>query len=276
MSEPDPTPETHPPDAAPPAAPAADDTPASPISGPAGGVSPAGPTSKFEAVAEMALCSSIPTQLAIGWALRLAGWSPVNDQGQLQLAFVAALSLLDTAVLVALMAVLLRSHGERPSALWLGGRPIAREVVAGVTHVPIVFLIAAVLLLAMRAFTPQLHNVDVNPFETLAGDSITDAILLTMVAILAGGVREELQRAFLLDRFVRHLGPPWAGVLLLSIAFGLGHVLQGHDAAVATGAMGAFWAVVYLRRGSSVAPVVSHALFNTIEVVQIAVLAGRA
>ena len=104
MSEPDPTPETHPPDAAPPAAPAADDTPASPISGPAGGVSPAGPTSKFEAVAEMALCSSIPTQLAIGWALRLAGWSPVNDQGQLQLAFVAALSLLDTAVLVALMA----------------------------------------------------------------------------------------------------------------------------------------------------------------------------
>ena len=40
---------------------------------------------------------------------------------------------------------------------------------------------------AMRAFTPQLHNVDINPFETLAGDSIADAILLTMVAILAGG-----------------------------------------------------------------------------------------
>ncbi len=72
---------------------------------------------------------------------------------------------------------------------------------------------------------------------------------------------------------VRHLGPPWAGVVLLSTAFGLGHLLQGHDAAIATGAMGAFWAVVYLRRGSSVAPVVSHALFNTIEVLQIAALA---
>jgi membrane protease YdiL (CAAX protease family) len=271
VSEPDPTSETLPPDAAPPAA-AAANAPAPPILEPAAGASPPGRMSKFEAVAEMAICSSIPTQLAIGWALRLAGWSPVNDEGQLQLGFVAALSLLDTAVLVALMAALLRSHGERPAALWLGGRSIAREAMAGVTHVPIVFLIGSVLLLSMRALTPQLHNVDVNPFETLAGNSITDAVLLTLVAILAGGVREELQRAFLLDRFVRHLGPPWAAVLLLSVAFGLGHLLQGRDAAVATGAMGAFWAVVYLRRGSSVAPVMSHALFNTIEVLQIAVL----
>lgn len=229
--------------------------------------------SKFEAIAEMVLCSSVPTQLVIGLALRLAGWSPVGKDGLLDLGFVVALSLLDTLVLIALMASLLRAHGERPSALWLGGRSVAREAIRGVLHVPIVFLIGAVLLLTMRALTPQMHNVDVNPFEALAGNSLKDAVLLTLVAILAGGVREELQRAFLLDRFVRHLGPAWAGVVLLSIAFGLGHLLQGRDAAVATGAMGAFWAVVYLRRGCSIAPLVSHALFNTIEVLQIAVLA---
>jgi len=128
-----------------------------------------------------------------------------------------------------------------------------------------VFLIAATLLLTMRALTPQLHNVDVNPFEALAGN-LRDAALLGLVAIVAGGVREELQRAFLLDRFERYLGPSWAGVVLLSAAFGLGHLLQGRDAAIATGAMGAFWAVVYLRRRSSVAPMVSHALFNSLEV----------
>jgi hypothetical protein len=100
----------------------------------------------------------------------------------------------------------------------------------------------------MRALTPQLHNVDVNPFEALAGNSLRDAALLGLVAIVAGGVREELQRAFLLDRFERYLGPSWAGVVLLSTAFGLGHLLQGRDAAIATGAMGAFWAVIYLRR----------------------------
>jgi membrane protease YdiL (CAAX protease family) len=231
--------------------------------------------SKFEAIAEMAICSSIPTQLAIGWALRLGGWSPMNDEGQLQLGFVAALSLLDTAVLVALMAVLLRSRGERPSALWLGGRSIAREAMAGILHVPVVFLIGTVLLLTMRALTPQLHNVDVNPFEALAGNSLRDAALLTLVAIVAGGVREELQRAFLLDRFERHLGPAWAGVVVLSAAFGLGHLLQGRDAAVATAAMGAFWAVIYLRRRSSVAPMVSHALFNSLEVLLITVAVRR-
>jgi membrane protease YdiL (CAAX protease family) len=227
---------------------------------------------RLQALGEMALCSSIPTQLAIGWTLRMAGWSPLDAEGNLQLGFVTALTILDTIALIALMVALMRSRGERPSALWLGARPVSGEVLKGIVHVPIVFSIGAVLLLTMRALTPQLHNVDVNPFEALAGNSLTDAALLTLVAIVAGGVREELQRAFLLDRFERHLGPAWLGVVLLSTAFGLGHLLQGRDAAIATGAMGAFWAVVYLRRRSSVAPMVSHALFNSLEVLLITVV----
>ena len=227
---------------------------------------------KLQALGEMALCSSIPTQLAIGWTLRLAGWSPLDDQGNLQLGFVTTLTLLDTLALIALMVAFMRARGERPSALWLGTRPVANEVVKGIVHVPIVFSIGASLLLTMRALTPQLHNVDVNPFEALAGTSLQNAALLTLVAIVAGGVREELQRAFLLDRFERYLGPAWLGVVLLSTAFGLGHLLQGRDAAIATGAMGAFWAVVYLRRRSSVAPMVSHGLFNTLEVLLIAAM----
>jgi membrane protease YdiL (CAAX protease family) len=217
----------------------------------------------------MALCSSIPTQLAIGWTLRLAGWSPLDEAGNLQLGFVTALTLLDTIALVGLMVAFMRARGERPSALWLGTRPVSGEVLKGIVHLPIVFSIGAALLLGIRALTPELHNVDVNPFEALAGSTVADATMLTLVAIVGGGVREELQRAFLLDRFERHLGPAWVGVMVLSTAFGLGHLLQGQDAAIATGAMGAFWAVVYLRRRSSVAPMVSHALFNSLEVLLI-------
>src|SRR5688572_1308408 len=228
-------------------------------------LAPAG-SPKLQALGEMLLCSSLPTQLAIGWTLRLAGWSPMNAEGELQLGFVTALTLLDTVALVGLMVLLMRARGERPAALWLGERPVPGEILKGIAHVPIVFSIGAVLLLSIRALTPQLHDVDVNPFEALAGNSLTDAAMLTLVAIVAGGVREELQRAFLLDRFERHLGPAWAGVIVLSTAFGLGHLLQGRDAAIAAGAMGALWAVVYLRRRSSVAPMVSHALFNSLEV----------
>jgi membrane protease YdiL (CAAX protease family) len=91
---------------------------------------------------------------------------------------------------------------------------------------------------------------------------------------VAGGVREELQRAFLLQRFERHLGGATVGVVVLSVAFGLGHLLQGYDAALATGVLGAFWAIVYLRRRSSVAPIISHAGFNSIEVFRVALGGG--
>ena len=85
-------------------------------------------------------------------------------------------------------------------------------------------------------------------------------------------MREELQRAFLLQRFVRHLGGPAVGVIVLSVAFGAGHYMQGWDAVVTTGLLGAFWAVLYLRRGSSVAPIVSHAGFNALEVLRVAIV----
>jgi membrane protease YdiL (CAAX protease family) len=52
------------------------------------------------------------------------------------------------------------------------------------------------------------------------------------------------------------------------VAFGAGHLLQGIDAALATGLLGAFWGAVYLRRRSCVAPMVSHAGFDLLQIVQ--------
>ena len=56
--------------------------------------------------------------------------------------------------------------------------------------------------------------------------------------------------------------------MVTSVAFGAGHLMQGTDAALATGLLGAFWGVVYLRRRSAVAPMVSHAGFNLLQIVQ--------
>jgi len=47
-------------------------------------------------------------------------------------------------------------------------------------------------------------------------------------------------------------------------------LLPRTDAVVTTGLLGAFWAVVYLRRQSSVAPIVSHSGFNALEVLRVA------
>ena len=59
--------------------------------------------------------------------------------------------------------------------------------------------------------------------------------------IVAGGVREELQRAFLLHRFRGDLGATVDGPVHHQPGFGMGHTLQGLDAAIITGMLGAIW-----------------------------------
>ena len=86
--------------------------------------------------------------------------------------------------------------------------------------------------------------------------------------MVAGGVREEVQRGFIVHRFGQYLGGGGLGVAFYSLLFGLGHYEQGYDAAIATAVLGAFWGVLYLRRGSIVAPVVSHAGFNLAQVLK--------
>jgi membrane protease YdiL (CAAX protease family) len=226
---------------------------------------------RLVALGEIVLCSSVPTQFAIGALLALAGWAPLDAAGQLSLPFVLTLSLADTLVLVVLMVLLMRAHGESASALWIGTRPLKREALIGLALVPVVFLMVVVLLNALRLWAPWLHNVPSNPLENLAAGGPANAAMFGLVAIFAGGVREELQRAFLLQRFEQHLGGAWVGVVVLSIAFGLGHFVQGWDATVTTGTLGAFWAVLYLKRRSSVAPVVSHAGFNSLEILRVAI-----
>jgi membrane protease YdiL (CAAX protease family) len=59
---------------------------------------------------------------------------------------------------------------------------------------------------------------------------------------------------------------------VISTAFGLGHLMQGWDAVITTGTLGAFWAWMYMRRRSSIGPIASHAGFNSLEILRLAVL----
>ena len=230
-----------------------------------------GLTPRMTAIAEVLLCSSVPTQLLIASLLRMAGWTPMDESGQLSLRFVVTLSAADTIILIGLMVILTVARGERVSELWLGRRPLGREAGIGALLVPVVFILVVLLLSALMALAPWLHNVPTNPLENMA-ETAAGAAVLGVVAIFAGGVREELQRAFLLRRFEQHLGGAVVGVVVLSVAFGFGHIVQGWDAVVTTALLGAFWAVLYLRRRSAVAPLVSHAGFNTLEVLRVAIL----
>jgi membrane protease YdiL (CAAX protease family) len=199
--------------------------------------------------------------------LALVGFQPQASGGGLNIGYVVALSTADTAVLTALIMIFLKAHGERPREVVFGVRPAAPEIVAGVPLIFAALAIAIGVLMTIQRFAPSLHTVAHNPLQDLV-QSRRDTVLFGLVIVVAGGVREEIQRAFLLHRFEKWLGGGAVGVLVVSAAFGSGHLLQGLDAAIATGLLGAFWGVVYLRRRSAVAPIVSHAGFNLVQLAQ--------
>jgi membrane protease YdiL (CAAX protease family) len=155
--------------------------------------------------------------------------------------------------------------------VFLGTSSIAGEVRAGIPLTFVAFVIAVVVLLTARLLAPSLHSVPENPLRDLVRNPF-DAAVFALVVVIAGGVREELQRAFLMRRFERSLGGAKVGVVVASVFFGLGHYVQGHDAVLATGILGAFWAIVYLRRRSAIAPIVSHSGFNLLQLVQLIVI----
>lgn len=224
----------------------------------------------MSAIIKVVLCSGLPSQLALSYLITLAGYSPAEG-GQLSFEYVAILLLLDAAVIVALIFWILHLHGEQPREVFLGTRPIGRELLLGVPLTPVVFGLAVVLLTAVQRAAPWLHNVPQNPLEHLI-TSGRQALLFAIVATIGGGLREEIQRAFILYRFEQHLGGAGLGLVLYSIVFGAGHSLQGWDAAITTATLGLFWGVIYLSRRSIVACVVSHSGFNVAEIVRFLVI----
>jgi membrane protease YdiL (CAAX protease family) len=220
---------------------------------------------------EVMLCSGLPSQLVISQLLALAGWPAFTAAGIPQAAPIFVLAIADTVVLIVLIAALQHARGETLQGLLIADRGIAREAWLGIALVPALFLAVGVLLLVLRRIVPSLHNVPANPFEQLMRTPL-DTGLFTVVAVVGGGLREEIQRAFLLRRFSTHLGGPAVGLAVVSFAFGAGHMLQGVDAAIATGLLGLAWGIMYLRRGSAVAPIISHAGYNGIQVAQLMVV----
>lgn len=223
------------------------------------------------AVLEVLICSDYPTQLALAATFAAFGFMPMHN-GALSLPYVAAVSLADSVLLVGLIVFFIRARGESPRQVLFGSGPIIPELRAGVPLLFVAFGIAIVIMLGAQLAAPWLHTVPDNPLKDLV-DSPMDAVVFALVLIVAGGVREEVQRAFLLGRFERWLGGARTGLVVSSLLFGAGHFLQGADAAVATTVLGAFWGAVYLRRRSIGAPIVSHAGFNLVQILQFLVLA---
>jgi membrane protease YdiL (CAAX protease family) len=225
------------------------------------------PLERAGAALECLLCSGFPTQVLLIILLTGFGFSIQGAAGGLNPRFLFTLSLLDAAIVIGLTVFFLKAHGESVRDVLIGPRRVFREVLFGIALIPLVFAIVIVVLSLVLTYAPWLHNVPRNPLEDMLGSRL-DAAIFAVVVMIAGGVREEVQRGFIVHRFGQYLGGGGTGVAIHSVLFGLGHYEQGYDAAIATGLLGLFWGVIYLRRGSIVAPVVSHAAFNLAQILK--------
>jgi membrane protease YdiL (CAAX protease family) len=229
------------------------------------------PIERAAAALEVLLCSGFPTQLVIITVLSSFGMKVRVADGRLSPPFIFTLTLLDTLLLVGLVLFFFRAHRESAREQLFGQGPQWRELLLGLALIPASFFVIIFVLLLVQLVVPGLRNVPHNPLQDLAQNR-WDAIVFAFVVMIAGGVREEIQRGFVLRRFEQFLGGGAVGLVIFSALFGLGHLEQGRDVALATGVLGAFWGAIFLRRRSIAGPMVGHAGFNLAQVAKFLVL----
>jgi membrane protease YdiL (CAAX protease family) len=224
----------------------------------------------FAVIQTIAVCG-IPTQLFV--FLLLFFTTDLIDLSRLDsisLEAVATITLLDTALIALLMRVFLELSGEDSKSVFLGNRRVWPEFWRGLVFVPVVFICLQILIVVIILVLPVLHTVEVSPLEQYMREPM-EAAVFVVVVVLGGGIREELQRAFILHRFDQALGGIRVGLVLFSLLFAVLHFDQGWDVALAIGILGVFWGVMYIKRRSAVFGMVNHAGFNASQVILAAI-----
>jgi len=227
---------------------------------------------RIQALVEVILLAGLFSSVLASVAFSIAGseeHSVVQDAST-----IARFVLLEAFITLVLLAIILHLNQQRLRDLGLDWNRWIANVAWGVALIPVLFVLNLLVSVGFRILLPQYH-LERNPLmETI---QTPQQLGLFLVAVLiAGGIKEELQRAFILTRFRDHLGGVGVGLILWSIAFGAGHYLQGLQGAVAAGLFGFLFGLLYLIRGSLVAPIVAHGLYDVVALLGYWYLRGKA
>jgi len=163
--------------------------------------------------------------------------------------------------LLALVLFFVWRNGEGFAAIGWSRRHLAREIGIGLALFAPVFF-------AIHGLERLLRYAGLTAPETLPGYLLpTPGIeyLLALVFLIVVAVAEEtIFRGYLLRRFHTLTGSRVAALALSVSVFALGHGYQGSVGIVAVGALGLLYALIYMWRGSLVAPTVMHFVQNAI------------
>jgi len=217
---------------------------------------------RVQALVEVLLVSGALSSLlaVLPFSMTAGGGSSLMKDARL----LAAFSLLEAAITMLILILILMIRGEAASAAGLRFHHGRGDSLLGLATVPILFALNILIALFFRLALPD-YYLEVNPLTELIRTP-SDLLWILATALVSGGIKEELQRAFILRRFQRHLGGAVTGLVVWSIAFGAGHYVQGPQGIVSAGTYGLIFGVLYLLRGSLVAPMVAHGAYNSLAI----------
>lgn len=185
----------------------------------------------------------------------LAGASPER----LEFALVAIVIMLHDLALTALALYLVWRGGEGIGAIGWSGRNAGREALLGVAlFVPLFVGVALIQALLRAAGFAEPHPPPAFLLPGTPGERVLALLLLLIVAV----AEETVFRGYLLRRLRQASGSRAFAVVLSTVIFAFGHTYQGTLGTVAVAVIGAAFALIYLWRGSLVAPVVMHFIQN--------------
>jgi membrane protease YdiL (CAAX protease family) len=169
---------------------------------------------------------------------------------------VAVGSIFQDLALVSLVAYFFWRNGEGVAALgWRGEAP--REALIGVVlFVPTYFAAGGLERLLSRGGMSSVGHLP----SFLRAEGPAQMVLAVVLVLVVAVAEESLFRGYLLRRFAQLTASPATAVLLSAAVFSLGHAYEGSAGMATVAFLGVVFALVYLWRGSLVAPIVMHML----------------
>lgn len=185
----------------------------------------------------------------------LAGASPQRAD----FALVAVVIMLHDLALTALALYLVWRAGEGFGAIGWLGRNFGREALLGVALFIPLFAGVALVQTVLRAAGLAEPSA---PPAFLLPDTSAERILALLLLVVVAVAEETVFRGYLLRRLSQASGSVGFAVVLSTVIFAFGHTYQGALGIVAVAVIGGAFALIYLWRGSLVAPMVMHFIQN--------------
>ena len=217
---------------------------------------------RLRAVFEIIMVSGIVSSFLVSLVfVPIFGRNSMNLT-EMNVGFFVKYQMVETAVTFLILWIFMKARRETLSDLGLNWKQWKTNVRIGVLAAPCLIVISGVVGAAFQLFLPE-YALEKNPLMAMI-HSPFQLTLFIITAVIGGGVKEELQRAFILNRFRYHLGGAGVGLVVWSLVFGAGHYAQGAQGVCAATILGVVFGALYIMRGSLIATITAHAVYNTL------------